>query len=155
MSTVYLVQHGKAKSKDEDPQRPLTQQGRRETERVANLAGLLDLGIQEIRHSGKTRAEETAVIFGDALGLTGLAKKSVLAVEGLHPTDDVIPVANGLAGETEPIMLVGHLPFMPRLAGQLINHDTKKSPVEFRNSGIVCLVREAAGWRVDWQLTPG
>jgi len=150
-STLYLVQHGKAKSKDEDPERPLNAQGRRETERIAELAARLDLGIQEIRHSGKTRAEETAVIFGRAMNLMG----NVTAVEGIHPTDNVEPVANGLAGETEPIMLVGHLPFMPRMVGQLVHEDAEESPVEFRNSGIVCLVREAEGWRVDWQLNPG
>ena len=151
---VFLVQHGKAKSKDEDAQRPLTFQGRRETERIAELAARLDLGIEEIRHSGKTRAEETAVIFGRALGLAGL-EKSILAVEGLNPTDNVKPVANGLVGETRAVMLVGHLPFMSRLVGQLVHENIEKSPVEFRNSGIVCLVRAAKGWRVEWQLNPG
>jgi phosphohistidine phosphatase len=150
-TTVYLVQHGKAKDKEDDPARPLTVQGRRETERIAELAARLDLGIEEIRHSGKTRAEETAVIFGRALGVS----ESVTAITGLHPTDDVKPVANRLASTTNPVMLVGHLPFMPRLAGQLVHGDAEKSPVEFRKSGIVCVVREADGWRVDWQLNPG
>ena len=35
---VYLVQHGKAQSKDVDPSRSLTERGRQETERVAALA---------------------------------------------------------------------------------------------------------------------
>lgn len=151
MNRLYLVQHGKAKDKEEDPARPLTTQGRRETERIAELAARLDLGIGEIRHSGKTRAEETAVIFGRALGLMG----NVTAVSGLHPTDDVEPVADGLAHTTDPVMLVGHLPFMPHLVGQLVHDDSEKSPVEFRKSGIVCLVREGENWRVDWQLNPG
>lgn len=151
MSTLFLVQHGKAKSKDEDPQRPLNLQGRRETERIAELAAKLDLDIQEIRHSGKTRAEETAVIFGRALGLMG----QVTAVDGLNPTDDVRPIVDELAGEKMPIMLVGHLPFMLRLVGQLVHRDPEKSPVEFRNSGIVCLVSDTEGWKVGWQLNPG
>ncbi len=32
---LYLVQHGEAKSKAEDPQRPLTQRGREDVARVA------------------------------------------------------------------------------------------------------------------------
>lgn len=151
MSTIYLVQHGQAMSKDEDPQRPLNLEGRSETERIAELAAKLDLDIQEIRHSGKTRAEETAVIFGRALGLMG----QVTAVDGLNPTDDVKPIVDELAVESEPIMLVGHLPFMPRLVGQLVHRDPEKSPVEFSNSGIVCLVRDTEGWKVNWQLNPG
>ncbi len=35
---VYLVQHGLAKSKEEDPERPLTAAGREEVERVARAA---------------------------------------------------------------------------------------------------------------------
>jgi phosphohistidine phosphatase len=150
-NVVYVVQHGEAKSKNEDAKRPLTSQGHRETERIAALAARLDLGIEEIRHSGKTRAEETAIIFGRAFGLMG----DIMAIEGIDPTDNVKPVADSLAGETRAIMLVGHLPFMSRLAGQLVHGDIEKSPVEFRNSGIVCLVCAAEGWRVDWQLNPG
>jgi phosphohistidine phosphatase len=151
MNTLFLVQHGRAKAKDEDPERPLTLQGRRETERIAELAAKLDLDIQEIRHSGKTRAEETAAIYGRALGLMGQVK----AVEGLNPTDDVMPIVDELAGENKPIMLVGHLPFMPRLVGQLVQRDAENSPVDFHNSGVVCLARDAEGWKVNWQLNPG
>lgn len=151
MDTLYLVQHGQAKAKNEDPERPLTSQGRRETQRIADMAARLDLGIQKIWHSDKTRAKETAVIFGETLGLGD----KVTAVDGLHPTDDVQPIAEDLAEEANPVMLVGHLPFMPRLVGQLVRDDPEKSPVEFRYSGIVCLACEDGSWRVDWQLNPG
>lgn len=152
---VYLVQHGQAKDKEADPERPLTPQGREETTRIADLAGRLDLGITEIRHSGKTRAAETAVLFGRAFGLLDEDEKKVLAVTGLNPTDNVEPVAYGLVGETQSVMLVGHLPFMSRLAGFMVHQHVERPPVEFRYSGIVCLARTAAGWRVHWQLNPG
>ena len=151
MSTIYLVQHGQAKSKQVDPERSLTEQGRRETERIAEMATRLDLDIQEIRHSGKTRAQETAAIFGRALGLMG----KVTAVDGLNPTDDVTAVAGKLKTSSKPPMLVGHLPFMPNLVGYLVNNDANSSPVDFRNSGIVCLVEDSGEWHVDWQLNPG
>ena len=151
MSPLYLVQHGQAKSKSDDPARPLADLGRQETERIAELAARLDLGIREIRHSGKTRAEETAIIFGRALGLSG----KVTAVDGINPADDVEPVAKSLKDEEGPIMLVGHLPFMPRLVGFLVEGDAEEAPVAFRCSGVVCLVPEGGAWRVDWQLNPG
>lgn len=151
MPPLYLVQHGQAKSKADDPARPLTDLGRQETERIAELIARLDLGIREIRHSGKTRAEETAVIFGRALDLSG----KVTAVDGINPTDDVEPVAEGLKDEEWPVMLVGHLPFMPRLAGFLVEGDAEEAPVAFRYSGVVCLDHEGDSWRVNWQLNPG
>ncbi|HEX6385536.1 MAG TPA: phosphohistidine phosphatase SixA [Anaerolineae bacterium] len=148
---IYLVQHGEAESKDVNPNRPLTQRGREQTQLMAEMAAKLELGIQEIRHSGKTRTEETAVIFGRSLSLMG----NVLAVSGLGPVDDVRPGAEELTRGSKPVMLVGHLPFMARLAALLVNDDPEKSPVEFRNSGIVCLAPENGSWQVQWQLIPG
>jgi phosphohistidine phosphatase len=147
---IYLVQHGKAYRKDVDPQRPLTEEGQAQTKRIAEMAAKLGLDVSEIRHSGKTRAEETAVIFGRALSLMG----NVKAVSGMNPTDDVEPVAEALAQEKEPVMLVGHMPFMARLAGLLVKNNPNESPVTFRNSGVVCVERQPDGWQLNWVLAP-
>jgi phosphohistidine phosphatase len=147
---VYLVQHAQAHSKDADPSRSLTERGRQETQRVAGLAAQLNLDLHQIRHSGKTRAEQTAAVLGQALSPAG----GVVAVPGLAPKDDVRPVAEALAGEARDIMLVGHLPFMARLAGLLLTGDPERAVVKFRNAGIVCLAREDERWQVTWILTP-
>ena len=147
---VYLVQHGEAQRKDVDPTRPLTERGRQEVRRVATFADRLDLKVHQIRHSGKTRAEQTAGILGEALSPPG----GVVAVTGLAPLDDVQPVADGLAREQQPVMLVGHLPFMARLTGLLVAGDPDQPVVEFRQAGLVCLTREEDGWLVAWVLTP-
>lgn len=147
---VYLVQHGAAQPKDVDPARPLTERGRQETGHVAALAARLDLGVHQIRHSGKTRAGQTAAILGEALSPAG----GVVATSGLAPLDDVRPLAKTLARESEPFMLVGHLPFLARLAGLLLTGDPDRPVVAFRNSGIVCLAREDDRWLVAWTLTP-
>lgn len=118
---------------------------------MAELAAKLDLGVIEIRHSGKTRAGQTAAIFGGALK----PARGIQAVGGLNPLDDVQLVAESLGPETEPLMLVGHLPFMSRLAGLLANGDPESEAAVFRNSGIVCLARENGRWRFQWQLNPG
>ena len=117
---------------------------------MAELAAKLDLGLAEIRHSGKKRAEQTAAIFGETLK----PARGVRAIAGLNPLDDVRLVADSLEAETEPQMLVGHLPFMSRLAGLLINGDPESEAAVFSNSGIVCLHREAGRWRFLWQLNP-
>ena len=62
MMKLYLVQHGQAESKSVDPTRPLTGKGRQEVERVAKVAGQMHLQVRQIRHSGKTRADQTAMI---------------------------------------------------------------------------------------------
>lgn len=148
---LYLVQHGEAKSEAEDPTRPLTDRGREEVGRVAAFVVKIGLKPAEIRHSGKRRAEETARLFAQALGLS----EKVKAVSGLAPNDDVQPLAGALLAEKDNLMLVGHLPHLSRLASLLLVGDSGKTIVRFRMGGIVCLAREdASRWTLAWMITP-
>ncbi len=155
MMNVYLVRHAEAEREIVDPSRGLTERGRRDTLRVAALAAKLGLEVQQIRHSGKTRAEQTATILGEALFPPG----GVTAATGLAPMDDVRSVADELARVSQPVMLVGHLPFMERLTGQLLAGDANRPVVRFCTAAMACLVREGEWereirWQVAWVLTP-
>lgn len=145
---LYLVQHGAAKSKAEDPERPLTDAGVQSVERAARWASQVRVEVHEIRHSGKRRAAETAEIFARQLQPPG----GVRAVSGLDPTDEVRPVAAALERETDALMLVGHLPFLERLAGQLVAADPDQAVARFTNGGILCLGREEGRWSIHWAL---
>lgn len=147
---VYLVQHAEAKSKEVDPDRSLTDKGSHETRGVAALAARVGVEVHQIRHSGKTRARQTAEILGEALSPAA----GVQAVSGLGPLDDVEPVAEELGAALRPLMLVGHLPFMERLAGQLLVGDPDQAVVQFNNAGVVCLAKEEERWQVIWVATP-
>lgn len=148
---VYLVQHAEALSEEQDPDRPLSDAGRRHAEQVARVAAELGVEVAEIRHSGKTRARQTAEIMGQALS----PPQGVKAISGLSPLDHVGPVAEKLDRASEPVMLVGHLPFMERLAGQLLAGDAHRPVIGFTNAGIVCLERQDdGGWQAIWILTP-
>ncbi len=147
---IYLVQHGEAKSKEEDPERSLTDKGRRDVEKVAVWAAQTGLRIEQIRHSGKRRAAETAEIFAEKLNL----KKNVIAVSGIAPNDDVEPVANILEQESHSIMIVGHLPFLNRLTSRLLVGNSEQTVVRFRNGGLVGLFCDSGNWPVAL-LVPG
>ena len=110
---LYLVRHGEAKSKQEDPDRGLTQAGLADVTNVARWAQAAGIRADEIRHSGKLRARQTAEIFAEYLG------SEAQAVPGLAPNDDVSAVAEAVQDEEQNIMLVGHLPFLERLAAFL------------------------------------
>ena len=56
---VYLVQHGEAKSEEEDPQRRLTDKGIGEVQNVAKVLRPLKLAVDAIWHSDKARAQQT------------------------------------------------------------------------------------------------
>jgi phosphohistidine phosphatase len=147
---LYLVQHGQAKSKAEDPQRSLTEWGKDEVQRMAAFAVRAGLQVSQVRHSGKRRAEETASILAEHLSPV----EGVLVISGLAPMDDVRPIAQALQKETAPLMLVGHLPFMDRLAGLLVTGDPDCSVVRFRMGGIVCLEGAGDDWAVKWVVRP-
>jgi phosphohistidine phosphatase len=147
---VYLVQHAEAMSEEREPDRPLTDLGRQHTEWVAAAAAELDVEVDQIRHSGKTRAEQTAEILGEVLA----PPQGVVAVSGLSPLDDVVPVADGLTADSKTVMLVGHLPFMERLAGHLLTGDAGQPVIDFTNVGIVCLEKRDKRWQAAWILTP-
>ena len=147
---VYLVQHGKAMSEEQDPERPLTDLGRQETAWVADVAARLGLEVGQIRHSGRLRAEQTAEILGEALE----PADGVVPAPGMSPLDNVEPAAEDLEAASEPMMLVGHLPYVERLAGRLLTGNAGQIVVDFANSGIVCLERKVERWQVVWIITP-
>lgn len=150
--TVYLIQHGKATSKEEHPDRPLTEEGRSEVSRMAaHLGRTGGPAPPRIVHSGKTRARQTAEILGEEAG-DGTA---VEAGEGLAPMDDPAGWAERL-GDSGDVALVGHLPHLTRLAGLLLTGDPDARPVRFRNGGVVALEREEEGdgWVLTWALVP-
>ena len=147
---VLLVQHGVATTKEEDPQRPLTFEGVQTTKKMAAWLGKQVTDIGEIQHSGKKRAAQTAEIFANRLApATGVKE-----VAGLGPNDDVHSYVEQLKGKGGSIMIVGHLPFLDKLAGLLIAGDQSETVVSFVNSGIVCLASDQGGWLVSWCITP-
>jgi phosphohistidine phosphatase len=52
-------------------------------------------------------------------------------------------------------MIVGHLPFMEKLASLLVAGSEDADIVAFQMGGVVCLERDDVGvWRVRWMVTP-
>jgi len=149
---LYLIQHGSAKSKEEDPDRPLTEAGEDDAARIAlHLSLHTDVRPHRIFHSGKLRAKQTAELFAEALNPEG----GVEAAVSLSPNDDPVIWANRLKDELDDLMLVGHLPHLSRLVSLLITDNPDKFVVNFTNAGVVCLYRvEKAYWCVNWSLLP-
>ena len=148
---LYLVRHGEAKSAEEDPARSLTDRGRRDVEKVAAFLRPLGLCVSAVWHSGKARAIQTAEILAAALA----PPAPLLRREGLAPTDPVEPVAEEIAGLFGDLMIVGHMPFVGRLASLLVIGRDVPEVAAFRAGGALCL--EGGGqepWRVGWMIVP-
>ncbi len=148
---LYLVQHGKAVAKDVDPGRPLTREGRAEVERVTAFIEPLSLCVDYVWHSGKTRAEQTAEILAAVIR----ADKGVIQREGLAPNDDVGELANEIDALGRDVMIVGHLPFLSKLASVLITGSESANAIAFKNGGVVSIRRGDDNlWQLAWLITP-
>jgi len=195
---LFLMQHGVAVSDDVDPARPLSEDGRGEVVRVLARTRAAGVRIERCVHSGKLRAEQTALLLGEMLGA------DVEARTGLNPKDPVAPVLEWLqspalaaehlahrdasatdASQLHPpyqvaadptadpvapsasLAVVGHLPFLDRLASVLVAGEETAHVLRFHNGALVKLVPKdeapaegghvggaSPGWRIDWVLPP-
>ena len=147
----YLVQHGAAKSEGEDPQRGLTEDGRSTVERLANFLIPLKLSIDRIEHSEKLRAKQTA----DILAAQLRPREGVKEIKGIGPNDEVEAMRSRLQGESKNLMLVGHLPYLGRLAARLLGLEGSREAVQFQMGCLVRLDRNEMGyWVVHWMIMP-
>ena len=82
-------------------------------------------------------------------------RKALTARDGLGPVDDVTPLADKLASTAGDIMIVGHLPFLAKLALLLLTGFESAEPVAFKQGGVVCLNRSDENcWQIEWVVTP-
>jgi phosphohistidine phosphatase len=148
---LYLVRHGEAGREGDDAARGLTDKGFREVSLAAVYARDRYIKVNAIYHSGKRRAMQTAQIFSDHLKPGNGASET----DGLAPLDEPEKWAERIAGIWENILLVGHLPYLSRLAGLLLCGDKENMFVDFKTGGIACLQRFDDGhWALEWLIMP-
>ncbi len=148
---LYLIQHGDAVDKSADPERPLSETGKRDVDAVGRFLEQAGLAIPTLWHSGKTRARQTAERLAPHVAPNG----RLLEVKGLGPGDPVKPVGKKLGEEKTDLAIIGHLPYLARLAGWLLTGDEDASTITFERGAVLCLERDVAGrWHVRWMIVP-
>ncbi|MCW3982097.1 MAG: phosphohistidine phosphatase SixA [Candidatus Bathyarchaeota archaeon] len=148
---LYLIQHAEAKRKDADPARPLSGEGWETARRMARHIEGLKIDVDQIVHSGKLRAEQTAKTIAGHLN----PPNGVLKDESLEPLAVAESWKERLNGTQKNIMLVGHLPHLSKLASSLLVGNQEAELIAFRMGGVVCLERNQENrWSIQWIITP-
>ena len=149
---LYLVQHADAKKTEEDPDRPLSEKGWADIRKVAFFVKrYMHIHASSIIHSGKTRARQTAEVLAEQFK----PASGVKSAEGLEPMADPKIWIKKLKGMHDDIIIVGHLPYLEKLASNLISQDENQKAIAFKNAGIICLNRNEEGlWLVSWIVIP-
>ena len=145
---LYLVHHGDAVGPDVDVRRPLSNVGRANADRLADLAAKRGARPAVVWHSGKLRAKQTAEAFWRACN--ALAEFS--ATRDLQPDDPPQWMRDRLVGETRDILVTGHFPHLPRLLAMLKGDSAN---TDFPPHGVVALTSEDEGehWKEVWRLS--
>ncbi len=148
---LYLLRHGKAARQDPDGPRSLTSTGREEVARVAGYFKKKGLKVQNLWHSPKTRAVQTAEIFLGVVGKNGtkVEEKKELKPEG--DAQEVYGEINDFKGNS--LVLVSHLPFIGELAS-LLAGDSPEAEITFPTGGVVAFERKGKTWKWLWSLDP-
>ena len=105
--------------------------------------------IEEIWHSGKTRAQQTADILAAGLKI----EERVHPRSGLNPNDPLPPLVEELERRKRNLAIVGHLPQLGKLISVLLL-GAEQELLDLPSAGLVCLERTGDSWRLNWFLTP-
>ncbi|MFQ6108739.1 MAG: phosphohistidine phosphatase SixA [Candidatus Aminicenantales bacterium] len=145
---LYLVQHGIAVPEEVDPQKPLSQEGKAQTQKMADYLRLRNIMVDCLWHSHKLRARQTASILAPSVSASEIQER-----DDINPLDPVSSFPEKIQSLRKDVMIVGHLPFLAKLASLLLAGSEENPFIAFRNSGVVCMEYEEI-WKMLWALTP-
>ncbi len=148
---IYIVRHCQANEAFIDNEKHLSPQGIEEAESIAGFLKPMNISVQHIFHSGKTRANETAEFLSTAVkSANGISKHT-----GINPDDPVEDVIAELLSYNQDILIVGHLPFVENLASYLLKGDDTKCGLNFSTGSVMCLKKnEFDNWKLEWMISP-
>ena len=116
---LYLIRHADAGDPEAwtrpDAERPLSDKGRRQAERLGRHLAALEFAPDVILASPKVRAVETARLVADALGRPVSEDERLAGPLGLDTLEEMV----GDAGSPRRVVLVGHDPDFSELLSEL------------------------------------
>lgn len=143
---IFIVQHGDALPSEVDPERPLSEKGRSQVERMIEFLKHLPVRPDLIFHSTKKRALETAQMVSTDLGGVEMQTRT-----DLNPNDSPDSVCEELNSVDRNVMIVGHMPFLQKLAVKLISpgNEGGNNIVEMSNASPLIIVRRGSTCIID------
>ncbi len=123
---IYLVRHGAAYTKEEDPERHLNSDGVNQCHLTGRALKKLDITLDLIVTSPKVRARQTAEIIAEEIGYSNAEIKVTEKLEPTAAPKATISYLKDLT-DTKRVMLAGHLPLLGHLASELLSNTSQIS----------------------------
>ncbi|NIM57616.1 MAG: phosphohistidine phosphatase SixA [Candidatus Aminicenantes bacterium] len=146
---LFLIQHGIALPEEKDPEKSLSPEGKDETQGIAEFLKAKNIEVDAVWHSPKMRAAQTAQIIVNSISCSEIQER-----DDLNPLDSVEILPKEIESLNKNLMIIGHLPFLQKLASLLLSGSETNQLISFKNSGVVCL-EHTDTWKLAWMVTPG
>lgn len=148
---LYLVHHGDALPREQDPERPLSPKGTADLERMGIFLSRNHVVVERVLHSDKRRAIQTARILA-----ARLAPELTLETRaGIQPDDPIDALAAEIPGWQRSTLVAGHGPFFSRLIPRLTTGSASPEWAATVPGTVFCLEPgEGTLFRLCWMVRP-
>ncbi|HSV43295.1 MAG TPA: phosphohistidine phosphatase SixA [Candidatus Bathyarchaeia archaeon] len=143
---LFLVRHGDYVSAD--PAHPLSLKGVQDIENIGGYLKNDGVHVSQIWHSPKSRAVQTANIINDILN-GGEKKERQDLLPNAHPQQ----VIEDLQSQEHDVLIVSHLPFIPRLVLRLLQQEDGQLFL-FPMASVARLDFSKPAWLLEEIITP-
>jgi phosphohistidine phosphatase len=152
---IYLMQHGPNLSKDEDPEEPLSPDGKKQVLKAAKAIKKMGLQFDVIIASPKKRSQQTAELVAEAIGFPVERIVETAKVKAMTPAEETIAYLAQFTDQ-ESILIAGHLPSLAEI-GSILLTSGSKATIQFERGGLgridVGKLPTHEG-KLRWYLTP-
>jgi phosphohistidine phosphatase len=152
---IYLMQHGPALPKEQDPEEGLGPEGKERIHASGQALKKMGVTFDAVLSSPKKRSKETAAIVAEEVGFPLEKVIETKNVKAMAPPQDTVQALSEVS-EAQRVLIAGHLPSVAEVASFLLTEGSKAA-VQFEMGGCCCIdVDELPthSGRLRWYLTP-
>ena len=153
---LYLMQHGMAFKKEQDPEERLNPEGRARILKSAQAMKKMGIQVDVILCSPKERSRETAGIVAEALEVSPGEIVETERVKPKAPPEDTLDLLKSYL-DRKAVFVSGHLPSLNRLASHLLTGGEAQVGIGIQNGGLVRIDIDSASpesGSLTWCLPP-
>ncbi len=131
---LYLMQHGQAVAKEEDPEQPLSREGIEQIKASAAAIRRLGLHFDVIIASPKRRSRQTAALVAEAVNYPYSDIVETELVKPMTPPGETLKFLQQFLDQGA-VLIAGHLPSLGEVAAALLS-DGSTARIHFENGGL-------------------
>jgi phosphohistidine phosphatase len=152
---IYLMQHGSALPKEQDPEQGLGPDGKVEIHASGKALKKMGVSFDVILSSPKKRSKQTASIVAEEVGFPPDKIVEADKVKAMTPPEETLAIIEDYSGD-QKILIAGHLPSIAEVASFLLTKGSKAT-ITFERGGCCRIdiedIHTHAG-QLKWYLTP-